>query len=186
MASGRGARTSIAVAAVACVAAIAGCGGSARPARPPVQLTVETPSTSSTTLASEVTVTGRVSPGTATVLVAGDRVAVSGGSFTARVPVRPGANVVDVLAGSAQAQDAMTAVRVYREVPVAIPNLSGQDPSDAIAALSALGLASNVQQAGGLLQSLIPVSAEVCGTEPPPGRLVAPGSAVTVQVAKLC
>jgi Glucodextranase, domain B/PASTA domain len=183
--SRRGVRTSIGVAAVTCIAAVAGCGGSALPAPPPIRLTIETPASSST-LAGEVTVAGRVAPENATVLVAGNQIAVSGGSFSARVPVRPGANVVDVLAGSAQAPDAMTAVRVYREVPVAIPNLAGQDPSDATAALSALGLTANLQRAGGLLQSLIPVSAEVCATEPPPGRLVAPGSAVTVQVAKLC
>ena len=183
---GRVARALLGVPVVACLAALAGCGSSAHPAPPPVQLTIETPAGSSTTLAGEVVVAGRVAPETATVLVAGRRVAVEGGSFRARVPVRPGPNVVDVLAGAARALGAMTAVRVYREVPVSVPQLSGDSPSDAVAQLGGLGLISSVHHASGLLESLIPVSETVCGTDPPAGRLVPPGSEVTVQVSKLC
>jgi Glucodextranase, domain B/PASTA domain len=151
-----------------------------------VRLTIETPAVSSTTLAGEVLVTGRVAPPTATVLVAGQRVAVSSGSFSVQVPLRRGPNVVDVIAGAAQALGAMTAVRVYREVPVAIPDLTGDSPSEAVTRLGTLGLTSKVQEASGLIESLIPVAAQVCSTTPPVGRQVPPGSEVTVQVGKLC
>ncbi len=180
------ARALIRVASVASIVGLAGCGSSARPAPPPVKLTIQAPSISSTTLASQVLVTGTVAPGTATVLVAGHPVTVAGGSFSTRVALRPGPNVVDVLAGASRAFGAMTAVRVYREVPVAVPDLSGDGPSDAVAALRALGLTPRVQQASGLFESLIPVSPQVCSTDPSAGTSVPPGSNVTIQVGKLC
>jgi hypothetical protein len=183
---GAGARALIGVAAaVAGIIGVAGC-GSSTPAPTPVRLTVQAPADNSTTLVGEVLITGTVVPDTASVLVAGRPVPVSAGSFSTRIPVRPGVNIVDVLAGAARAPGAMTAVRVYREVPVAVPQLSGDSPSDAVAALRALGLTPTVQQASGLFESLIPVSSQVCSTDPPAGQSVPPGTAVAVQVGKLC
>jgi PASTA domain-containing protein/glucodextranase-like protein len=131
-------------------------------------------------------VSGRVAPATATVLVAGQRVAISGGSFSVQVPLRRGPNVVDVIAGAARAVGAMTAVQVYREVPIAVPDLTGDNPSDAVTRLGELGLKAQVQEASGLIESLIPVAAQVCVTTPAAGQLLPPGSEVTVHVAKLC
>lgn len=167
------------------VIALAGCGSSVKPT-PPVRLTIDVPADGSRTLAGEVSVSGTVSPPGATVLVLGQRVAVSSGSFTAWVPVKPGANVLDVIASAPRARGAMAAVRVYRQVLVTIPDLSGESPSQAVAELTGLGLLPTVQESGGFLQSLIPTSPQVCQTSPSAGRAVAPGSPVQVQAAKLC
>jgi hypothetical protein len=113
-------------------------------------------------------------------------VAVSSGSFTTRVPIKPGANVLDVIASAPQARGAMGAVRVYREVLITIPDLGGENPSQAATELTKLGLAPRVQQSGGFFQSLIPGSAQVCQTSPAAGRAVAPGSSIQVLAAKLC
>jgi hypothetical protein len=171
-----------------CVAAavLAGCGSAARPPAPPVRLTVDAPQDKATTLAREVLVTGTVSPASATVMVAGNRVTVTGGSFGAHVSVAPGSNVIDVLAGARGRPGAMTAVRVYRQLPVTVPDLAGADPSSAAAALRQVGLRVTLVDVGGFLQSLIPTSKQVCRTEPAAGRSLAPGTEVRVDVAKLC
>lgn len=167
------------------VAALAGCGGSAKPP-PPVQLTINSPTDGTRTLAAQVSVTGTVSPAVATVLVAGKPVTVSEGSFTATVPVNPGSNVLDVLASAPRAAGAMTAVRVYRQVLITIPSLGGDSPAQATAELTGIGLAPKVQQGGGFLEPLIPGSPQVCQTYPAAGRAVMPGSTVQVEIAKLC
>jgi hypothetical protein len=121
------------------------------------------------------------------VLVAGKPVAVRRGSFTAVVPVAAGTNVIDVLAGSPRAADAMAVVRVYRQLPVAVPDVGGQDPSVAVRQLSRAGLRPRLQGGGGFFQSLLPfVSKQVCSTDPPAGSLLPPGSAVTLQIARFC
>lgn len=179
-------RASLAIATTVCAAVIGGCGSAAQPAAPPVRLSVDSPADGTTTLGSQVVVSGTVAPGAATVLVAGQQVAVSGGSFSARVPVRPGANVIDVLAGAPRAPAAMSAVRVYRLLPVAVPAVEGQSSSTAVTTLTRLGLRPRVHDVGGFLQSLLPMSEQVCSTDPPAGQLLAPGSAVQLQVAVFC
>jgi uncharacterized lipoprotein YbaY len=179
-------RTWIAAAALACVAALAACGSTTRPATPPVRLTIASPQDGTTTLAGQVLVRGTVAPAAATVLVGGRQASVSGGSFSARVALQPGSNVIDVLAGAPWAPAAMSALRVYRELPVAIPKLDGSSVATARAALRRLGLSAQVHESGGFFQSLLPLSKHVCATEPPAGRLLAPGSTVVLQIAKVC
>jgi hypothetical protein len=175
------------VGALAAAATTTGCGNSAKPAAvPPVRLSLAAPSDRQTTLAGQIFVTGTVSPASATVVVAGQPVAVHQGSFETRVSIRPGANVIDVLAGAPRAYGAMTAVRVYRQVAVGVPDLSGFNPSKAIAVLTARGLTAHVVDVGGFFQSILPASTHVCRTVPRAGRLVAPGSDVQVQAAKIC
>lgn len=151
-----------------------------------MHLTINSPTDNVRTLAGQVSVSGTVAPAAATVLVAGKAVAVSSGSFTTSVPVNPGSNVVDVLASAPRALSAMTAVRVYRQVLITIPNLGGDSPGQATAQLTGIGLVPKVQQGGGFLEPLIPGSPQVCQTYPAAGRAVMPGSTVQVQVAKLC
>jgi len=164
---------------------LAACGGAAR-TPPPVQLSLDSPGDGSTTLSSEVVVSGRVSPGAASVLVGGRSVPVLGGSFSTQVAVRPGSNVIDVLAGAPRARPAMSAVRIYRQILVAVPDLTGDSPSTASASLSSLGLSPSVQNVGGWVQSLIPAPLQVCRMDPPAGRQLVPGSTVWLEVAKVC
>jgi Glucodextranase, domain B/PASTA domain len=171
--------------ATVCVVALVGCGSAVRPAPPPVRLTIDRPADGLTTLADQVLVSGTAA-GAATVLVAGRPVPVTGGSFSVQVPVKPGTNVIDVLAGAPRAQDAMNAVRVVRQLPVRVPNLDGQAPSAAVGVLNRLGLRPRVRDVGGFLQSLLPMSERVCATSPPAGRLLPPRSAVEVQIAEIC
>jgi Glucodextranase, domain B/PASTA domain len=175
------------VAAVVVAVSLAGCGGATRTAPPPpVRLSVAGPADGATTLAGQVLVRGTVRPAGATVLVAGQRAAVSGGSFTTAVALRPGLNLIDVLAGAPRAHAAMSALRVYRELPVAVPSLDGRSVSAATDALAQLGLRPRVYDTGGFFQSLLPLSKQVCGTEPGAGSLLAPGTVVQVQIAKVC
>jgi hypothetical protein len=149
-------------------------------------MTVDGPSDRATTLAGAVSVRGTVSPASATVLVDGRPAAVAGGGFAASVALAPGMNVIDVLAGARGTTGAMTAVRVYRELPVTVPDLSGASPSSAVSSLRRAGLRATVVDVGGFFQSLIPTSSQVCRTSPAAGRSLAPGSVVRVEVAKLC
>lgn len=169
-----------------CIAAVAGCGSTAARPAPPVRLTVSGPSDHTVTLAGVVSVRGTVTPADATVLVAGHPAPVKDGSFTAQVPLAPGTNVIDVLAGARKSTGAVSAVRIYRELPVTVPQLAGASPSRAEAWLSQLGLRPTVLETGGFLQSLIPTSKKVCRTTPAAGASLPPGSSVRVEVAKIC
>jgi beta-lactam-binding protein with PASTA domain len=80
----------------------------------------------------------------------------------------------------------MVALRVRRQVTVAVPDLIGFTPSDANDALAAKGLEADIQEAGGLIELLLPEDARVCETDPPAGTDVDPGSTVTVFAAKRC
>jgi hypothetical protein len=134
-----------------------------------------------------VLVRGTVAPAPASVLVGGKPASVNAGGFSAWVNVAPGMNVIDVLAGAAHAQDAMSAVRVYRELPVSVPAVGGKSAADAARTLRQLGLRARVEGGGGFFQSLLPfVSKRVCSTRPPVGTALAPGSTVTLQIARIC
>jgi hypothetical protein len=179
----------LAAAAILALALVpAGCGGTtpAKPTAAPVRLSLDAPADQVTTLAGDVGVSGTVSPAGATVLVAGQPVTVHQGSFETDVPIRPGTNVIDVMAGARGAPAAATAVRVYRQLPVAVPGLAGDSSASATTQLRRRGLKAKVVDVGGFLQSLIPASPQVCRTVPPAGRQLAPGALVLVQVAKIC
>jgi hypothetical protein len=166
--------------------ALAGC-GQAKKAAPPVRLTLDAPADQALLHAASVEVHGVVAPADATVTVEGKDVDVSGGRFSARVRLLPGTNLIDVVAGAkGGAKPAMVAVRVRRQVTVAVPALTGYTPHDAKDALAGLGLSANVQEAGGLLEFLLPEDARVCKTDPKTGTQLPPGSTVTVFAAKRC
>jgi hypothetical protein len=134
-----------------------------------------------------VDVHGVVSPTTARVTVEGKDVDVNGGRFSTQVDLQPGTNLIDVVAGAAGgARPAMAALRVRRQVTVAVPDLTGFTPNDAKDALAGLGLEADVQESSGILDFLLPENARVCGTDPQPGTQVDPGSTVTVFAAKRC
>jgi Glucodextranase, domain B/PASTA domain len=166
--------------------ALVGCGGGSAPKRPPVRLTLAAPGDGSRLTQDAVNVSGTVSPATATVTVEGKRVSVSGGSFETQVPLDPGQNVVDVIAGAEDSAAAMTAVRVFREIMVEVPDLVGQKPSDASDALTAKGLKPKVENSDGGFDFLLPGSRSVCATDPDAGAKLAPGSTVTVITGKTC
>ena len=137
--------------------------------------------------ADSVEVHGVVSPANAHVAVEGKDVDVRRGRFSARVGLLPGTNLIDVVAGADRgARPAMVAVRVRRQVTLAVPDLVGYTPSDAQDALAGLGLKPDVKRAGGLIELLLPEDARVCKTDPPSGTDVDPGSTVTVYAAKRC
>jgi hypothetical protein len=166
--------------------ALAGCGHTSKPRPVSVRLAVDSPSDGARVTDSTASVSGTVSPAGSTVLVRGRRVTARGGSFSANVPLDPGANVVDVLASAPRARPTMTAVRVYRQLLVTVPDVSGDSPSDAVRALAARRLTAKVQDVGGPLEFLVPSDRTVCDTQPPAGRQVPPGTAVQVHTAKLC
>ena len=167
---------------------VGGCGSDPkpRPALAPVRLTVDAPLDAATVDAGSVEVHGRVSPAGARVLVAGDDAAAGDGSFSATVALQPGANVIDIQAAAPNRPAAMTAVRVVRRVPVVVPDVTGEAPDDAVRRLEDLGLKTRLQDAGGLLDNLLPGTVGVCGTDPPAGEKLRAGSTVTVQTAKSC
>ena len=165
--------------------ALAACGSSG-PARAPVRLTIGSPSDGARLIADKATVSGTVSPRGATVLVGGKQVAVAGGSFSASVPLEPGTNVVDVVAASPHSKAAMTAVRIYRQVAVSVPDVVGQSPSDASAALTAKGLKPKLHESDSGFDFFIPRSQQVCSTTPSAGEQVPPGTSVDVESSKLC
>lgn len=166
--------------------ALAGCGGSTKPA-PPVRLTIDAPSDMALLHQDAVEVHGLVSPRSARVAVEGKDVPVGSGRFSATVALRPGTNLIDVVAGaSGGARPAMVALRVRRQVTVSVPDLTGYTPADAKDALAGLGLKADVHKSSGLFDFLIPNDARVCQTDPGPGTAVNPGTTVNVFAAKSC
>ena len=166
--------------------ALGGCADSKKPAAP-VRLSVDAPSDMALLRAPSVEVHGVVRPADASVKVEGKQVDVSGGRFSTSVDLVPGTNLIDVVAGAkGGARPAMVALRVRRQVTVAVPDLTGVTPNDAKDALAGLGLEADVQEAGGLIELLLPEDARVCSTDPQPGADVEPGSTVKVFAAKRC
>ena len=152
-----------------------------------VQLRLDAPADGTRILADSIGVSGSAAPpATASMVVLGRSVAVNAGSFSVRVALKPGNYLVDVLAGAAHAQDAMSVVRIFRELPVTVPDLDGASPSRAERQLGAIGLVPRVHDSDGGLDFLLPIPRQVCVTTPAAGRGVAPGSTVNVTVSKLC
>jgi hypothetical protein len=152
-----------------------------------VRLSVDAPTDLALLQQDTVEVRGLVSPANARVSVEGRDVDVTGGRFSTSVPLKAGTNLVDVVAGAGGgARPAMVALRVRRQVRVPVPDLIGFTPSDAEDALAGLGLQAEIQEAGGLIELLLPEDARVCDTNPPAGDEVEPGTTVQVSAAKRC
>jgi hypothetical protein len=168
-------------------AACGGGGGSADGAPPPkVTLTVHRPGDSTVTRDATVTVSGSVQPVGASVQVAGRPADVVGSGFTASVDLDPGDNVIDLAATAPGRTPALTALRVTREMPIAVPDLSGLTAAEARVALDALGLGFKEERAGGLLEQLLPGEPGVCSQSPGAGTEVTRGTRVTAQLGKRC
>jgi beta-lactam-binding protein with PASTA domain len=80
----------------------------------------------------------------------------------------------------------MTAIRIYREVMVQVPDVVGQKPSDAVDQLKAKGLEPQTENSDGGFGFFIPGSQTVCATDPDAGSKVEPGATVKVLTGKLC
>jgi hypothetical protein len=176
---------------LACLAAVAtGCGGDddqrAQRALVPVGLDVTTPRDMAVVRSETVEVRGTVSPPAAGVRVLGQAARVSGGTFSALVPLEPGTNVIDVLATARGRGPAMTALRVTRELPVIVPDLDGLEVPEVERRLGEAGLKADVTKGGGLLDDLLPGEPAVCEQDPEPGAEVRRGSTVRVKVARSC
>ena len=176
------------LAATALLLGVTGCGGDDPAPKPPapVRLTLEAPADQETVDTDAVEVRGRVSPARARVLVAGEEADTTGGTFTVQVALEPGPNVIDVVAGARGRRSAAAAIRVTRVVDVTIPDLEGERPRDAVRELRRLGLEVVAEPRGGLFDDLLPGTEGVCGTDPPAGAQVPPGTAVAVLYAKVC
>jgi len=173
--------------------ALAACGGGSGASSPPaapVRLTVTAPGDGNTVRNGTVEVRGTVRPAGAKVLVRGEPAEVSGRSFSARVSVQPGVNVIDVLASAGTARPALTAFRVRRILQVTVPDVTGTDPDAARKQLAGDGFKVQVdeqQGGGGLLDDLFGnATPQVCSTDPDGGTKVDPGSTVTLHIAKSC
>lgn len=178
-------RAACAATALVGTLALAGCGGGDPPAAD-VRLSIEAPGDMTLLTDDVVEVRGTVAPRDARVLVEGREVSVEDGRFSEDVALLPGTNLVDVVAGAERARPAMAAVRVQRQVSVRVPELVGYTPRDARDTLAALGLEADVQEAGGLIEFLLPEDARVCETEPSAGSEVDPGATVRVLASKRC
>ena len=122
---------------------LAACGGSGDDApKRPVLLRMTGPGDGRIVRAGGVDVSGTVTPN-AVVTVLGERVPVTAGAFSTRVPLDAGGNVIDVMASADGMAAAMTAVRVVRQLTVRVPDVAGDSPGNAKERLaSALAMTS--------------------------------------------
>ena len=161
-----------------------GCGDD--PAKRPVRLEITAPVDASVVHDGSVEVRGVVKPRGARVLILGRRVRVARGEFRAVVPLRAGSNLIDVGASARGAAPAWNALRVTREVLVTLPDLIGATEDDAIARLDELGLRTEVEEEGDLLDELLGGDWIVCASDPPAGSDVRRGTTVLLTVARGC
>lgn len=167
-----------------------GCGGSDDPpvqrALAPVVLEVAEPPDEAVVRTDSVQVRGTVSPAGAAVRVAGRVAEVDGGAFTASVALDPGANVIDVMATARGRAASLTALRVTRELPVEVPDLTGLGMEEAEKRLDEVGLRAEFDDGGGLFDGLLPGEPAVCEQDPEAGAEVRRGTVVTATVARQC
>ncbi len=170
------------------LATLAGCGGADRlpPDPPAVRLTIEAPPDLATVKEDRVELRGRVSPARAAVEVGGESAVVSGGAFSATVPLEEGANVIDVSATMPGRSAAFAALRVTYDPRVTVPELTGVQDDEAAGRIDALGLEPQLDSDGGLFDELRSGPRRVCESDPPAGTVVDPGSTVTLKTAKRC
>jgi hypothetical protein len=176
---------------VACLAVVVvGCGGGEEKQAPralaPVVLELTEPSDEAVVRSSSVRVRGSVSPAGADVRVDGRAAEMEGETFAIEVPLEPGANVLDVMATARGRAPAVTAVRVTREMPVEVPDVTGVGKDEAQSRLSEAGLKVEIHDGGGLFDGLLPGEPVVCVQEPEAGAMVRRGTFVVVSVAKRC
>jgi hypothetical protein len=176
---------------ICCVAllALGGCGDdepSPPPPLAPVRMQVTAPADEAVVRGGNVDVRGVVSPSVAEVTVAGRPALVTGGRFTAVVPLMPGANVIDVIATAPRRKPALSALRVTRDVLVTVPQLAGVEEDELERVLEPLGLRAEVERGGGILDVLRSGTTAVCEQEPQAGARVRRGRVVRVVVAKRC
>ncbi len=173
----------------AALVALGGCGGGDQTAQkppPPVRLRVTTPVDLGVVAAGTVEVRGSVSPRTAQVQVQGRRARVSGGTFTASVPLEQGPNVIDVAATARRRSAALGAFRITREQRVTVPDLAGVGADDAKKRITRRGLRLESERGGGFLDPLVPSGLAVCQQSPAAGDQVRRGATVHVIVARSC
>jgi hypothetical protein len=174
-------------AALVVALALAGCGDrTAQKPSPPVRLQVASPVDLGVVATGTVEVRGSVSPRDAQVQVQGRRARVSGGTFTASVPLEQGPNVIDVAATARHRAVALTAFRVTREQRVTVPDLAGVSADDAKQRIARRGLHLESERGGGFLDSLVPSGLAVCQQSPAAGDEVRRGTTVHVIVARAC
>jgi Glucodextranase, domain B/PASTA domain len=183
-------RAPVFLVAAGAAAVLSGCGGDGEPgaarAMKPVVLSVSAPGDLAVVDGDSVEVRGSVEPAGAAVRVLGERADVSDGEYYASVALEPGVNVIDVMATARGREPAMTALRVTREMPVAVPDLAGLEVNEAQEELAAAGLELEVEQGGGLLDELFSGEPVVCEQHPEEGEEVRRGSMVEVLVARSC
>lgn len=172
---------------LSCAATLTACGGgdATRP-EPRVTLRLTAPADAAVIHGDSVEIGGRVAPAGSAVTVLGRPATVDGARFSARVALRPGANLIDVAATASGRRAAFAALRVVREIRVRVPDLAGQDATAAEAELTGLGLRVDERRGGGLFDPLIPGSPKVCESRPEPGVQVLPGTTVELVVARAC
>jgi len=171
---------------LAAAAVLSACGGTERPATEPrVKLTLKAPSDGSTTRADQVELRGTVTPADAAVAVKGEAVQVEAGEFVVPVKLEPGGNVIDVTASAAGRRPASDALRLARDMTVDVPDVLGQSPDDATAAIKAAGLTAETDDTDNWLGRLFgdPV---VCSTRPAAKTAVDRGTKVVLTIARDC
>ncbi|HVF78070.1 MAG TPA: PASTA domain-containing protein [Solirubrobacteraceae bacterium] len=151
-----------------------------------VRLQIAAPADGAVVRGANVDVRGRVSPAVSEVTVLGRPALVTDGSFSAVVPLEPGANVIDVIATAPRRRPALTALRVTRDALVTIPQLEGVEEDELDAVLEPLGLRAEIERGGGILDVLRSGPAVVCAQELRAGSRVRRGRVVRVLVAKRC
>jgi hypothetical protein len=167
--------------------AVVACGSNARPSSGPrVTLSLSAPGDTKSVRAETVRVQGKVSPTGASVEINGKAASVSGGTFNADVSLNPGENVIDVTASAPGRRPDADAVRVTRDMRIEIPELVGQPRDDAESRLKDLGLDVQEERTGNFLDRFFGGDEQVCELHPGGGKLVDPGSTVTVVVAPNC
>jgi len=175
-------------AALVAATALMGCGATTQRPRPVthVRLSLAGPSDGAVVRGTVVEVRGTVRPSGAAVEVAGRPAQVSGGAFSAIVPLETGANVIDVAATARDARPAVAALRVQRDDRVTVPVLVGADPGVAQTKLEDLGLKVDLKRGGDFFDPLVPAAPRVCTVRPRQGSRLARGTLVTVVWARLC
>jgi beta-lactam-binding protein with PASTA domain len=94
--------------------------------------------------------------------------------------------LIDVIASARHARPAMTSLRITRYVLVSVPDVTGESPKDAAAAIHNAGLTPQVHNSSNPFGVLIPLRDQVCGQSPAGNAHVAPGSTVILDVGKVC
>ena len=167
--------------------ALSACGETPRPAtQPRVTLKLSAPDDGGTTRDERIEIRGTVTPGDASVRIAGNDAEVSGGEFAAEVELLPGGNVIDVAATSPGRRPATDAVRVERDMRVPVPNVVGQESGQAIDTLKAAGLKPEEEQGGSWIDRLLGGPLQVCAMSPRAEALVDKGTRVVIQTAREC